>query len=132
MCIVFVELFMALRIRAQISEIFRVTRDAMSVMASSELDDDAKEARVRHCSLALFKATFLFLFKFLAIAAALATMYYAFLAFSPDRRQWLNEALVSIKVIVLLSFIAIAYVYGRNLIVNARQRSSSIARQTRS
>jgi hypothetical protein len=131
MCIVFVELFLALRISAQTSQMFLVTKEAMAVMASSELDDDTKESRVRRCSLTLFKATFLFLLKFLAIAAVLAAIYYAYIAFSPGQRQSLNETFVSMKAIVLLSFISFAYVYGRSRIVKAQKRFKPVTEKTR-
>lgn len=116
-CIAFVELFIALNIQREAVSLLSQSRDAMKVVMSSDLHDDEKEVLVRRASIEMFKSTFLFLGKFLAIVAVLFGIYWATIAAFPDLRTPIHDSFVSPIVLVALTLLATVYVWARNVIL---------------
>ena len=116
-CIVFIELFIFLDLEKEAIGIITRSREAMSVVMSSELDDDAKEAFMRHASIDMFKATFMFVIKFLLIAVVLYAMYWLLVSIAPDLRDPILESFVSPIVIIGVTFAGISYAWVRNVVL---------------
>jgi hypothetical protein len=73
--IVFIELFIRFDMDGSIRSILRISRDALAIITSRDLDDDTKEKVVRRSSLDIFRATLLFLAKFALICMAIYTLF---------------------------------------------------------
>jgi len=114
-CIAFIELFMALDIKREGVNLIARSRDAMAVIASSELDDDEKESFMRRTSVEMFKATIRFIIKFLLIIMVLFVMYWLTIFAFPELRAPILQYFVSPVGIVGMTLIAIAYVWIRNV-----------------
>jgi len=115
-CVIFIELFIYLDLNKEAMTIITRSRDAMGVVMSSDLDDDAKEAFMRRASVEMFKATFTFAIKFLFIVVVLYAIYWLLINVFPDLRDPVLESLVSPVVIVGMTFAAMSYVWVRNVI----------------
>jgi len=89
----------------------------MKVLTSSDLDDDDKEAFMRRASLEMFKCTFLFFGKFLAIIAVLFAIYWATILALPGLRTPINDSFLSPIVLVALTVLATVYVWARNVVL---------------
>ena len=113
--VVFVELFLGLRLLNEVGSIFRLSKEASGVLTSKELSDDEKEVRIRGASLNIFKATAMFIVKFAVIAAALAALYFALIQVLPERRAELDEGLTSWFGIVFVTVAMLIYVRIRNV-----------------
>lgn len=116
-CIAFIELFIWLDTKREAVSLLAQSRDAMSVVMSSDLGDEEKEVLVRRASVELFKCTFLFLGKFLAIVAVLYFIYLATVVAFPDLRIPIQESFVSPIVLVGLTLLATVYVWVRNVVL---------------
>lgn len=116
-CVVFIELFLLLGIADQAYAIVTGSREAMGVLASRELDDEAKEAAVRRASLEMFKATGLLVLKFGVIVIALWALFAAVVALSPGLEQPILRSFVSPLAIVGLTVAAAAYAWARHVVV---------------
>ena len=113
-CVAFVELFMLFRLRRDVSTILSLSREAVQVMMSPELGDDAKEAFMRRASARMFKSTLLFVLKFLLIVAVLYAIFAFTVYLAPEIEGSILQSVVSPVVIVLLTIATAGYVYGRN------------------
>ncbi len=116
-CIVFSELFIFLNLKNEAMELVTRSREAMAVVMSSKLDDDAKETMTRQASIDIFKATFKFVLKFLLIVIVLYAMYWLFITIVPELRVEILESFVSPLVIIGLTVAAMSYVWVRNAVL---------------
>jgi len=116
-CVVFIELFIALDLRQQAADLIARSREAMSVVMSSTLDDEAKEAAVRRASVDIFKATFVFAFKFLIIVIVLYAIFWLLVTLIPDLKSPILESFVSPLVIIGLTVAAMSYAWVRNAVL---------------
>lgn len=87
----------------------------MGVITSSELDDDEKESFMRRTSVEMFKATFLFILKFLLTISILFVMYWLFTVAFPELRVPILQHFMSPLVIAGMTVVAIAYVWIRSV-----------------
>jgi len=115
-CIAFIEMFIALDIKREAMRLLACSRDAMEVVVSSDLGDIEKETFMRRASLELFKYTFLFLGKFLAIAAILYFIYWATIASFPSLRTPIDDIFVSPVFLLGLTVFATVYAWARNVV----------------
>ena len=122
-CIVFIELFIFLNLQTEAAKIITRSREAMGVVISSELDDDAKEAFMRRAAIEMFKATFIFAIKFLLIVVVLYAMYWLLVRIFPELRYPILESLVSPIIIIGVTFAAMSYAWVRNVIIKQLQSS---------
>ena len=116
MCILFIELFIRLKMRDRIDRIFKVSREAAKIITSKELSDKQKEVLVRRSSITLLKATLTFSSLFLFMAMAVFGVRLAFIYFSPGMKAHLDQSILSPVVMVLLTISAIIYVWLRGAI----------------
>lgn len=115
-CIAFIESFIALDIQRDARALITRSREAMSVIMSSDLDDDQKEAYTRSASLQMFKSTGLFVIKFLAIGAALFVIYWATITALPALRTPILASFVSPLYLIGLTALAFIYVWVRSVL----------------
>jgi ABC-type antimicrobial peptide transport system permease subunit len=113
MCVLFIELFILLRVRQRVDTIFTVSRAATETMMSTELTDRQKETAVRRHSMALFRATLVFIAQFALIGAVIYLFYIGFVYLFPATEKTLAADLVSPLVITVMTLGAIAYVWVR-------------------
>lgn len=116
MCILFIELFIRLKMRDRIDRIFKVSREAAKIITSKELSDRQKEVLVRRSSMTLLKSTLTFSSLFLFMAMAVFGVRLAFICFSPGMKAHLDQSMLSPVVMVLLTISAVIYVWLRGAI----------------
>jgi hypothetical protein len=116
-CITFIELFIVLDVKKSATALISGTRDAQRVFASSEMSDDEKERYMRRETISMFKATAVFLFKFVLIFAALYALFRVATEFRPELEPGVVHSFTSPIVIVALTAAAMFYVWLRNVIV---------------
>ncbi len=115
-CVIFIELFIFLDLKNDAMRLVTQSRKAMSVVMSSKLDDDAKEAFLRQASIEMFKATFVLAMKFLVITVVLYAMYWLLVTIAPDLRVPILESFVSPVVIIGVTVVAMSYAWVRNVV----------------
>jgi hypothetical protein len=115
-CIVFIELFIALKIKRQAHNLISESRETMGVMMSPEIGDDEKEAFMRRAALKMLIATILFAGKFLLIVLALSTVFWLSVTIFPELQEPIMESFVSPAIIVGLTVLAVAYAWARNVV----------------
>ncbi len=115
-CIAFIELFIFLDLKKEAMSIVTRSREAVSIVMASELDDDTKEVFIRRASVAMFKTTFVLVIKLLLIIVVLYAMYLLVLAVFPELTDSILEGFVSPIVIIECTFAAIGYAWTRNVV----------------
>ncbi len=115
-CIIFIELFIILNLREQVSKLMGLSKEAMSIIRSKSLDEEQKEKQIRKKALETFMLTVLSTLKFLLIFLALFVFQRVVFIVSPTVGQTIMEKIVSVETIVLLTFFSIFYVWIRNVI----------------
>lgn len=116
-CTLFIELFILLRLNDTIKSVFDLSQQAVGVVTSKQLNDNEKEVIIRQTSLEMFKVTFIFIFKFVAIVLILYLAYLLLAEILSFSEATFVESLYSIKVIILLTLVAIVYLRLRNVVV---------------
>jgi hypothetical protein len=114
LCLAFVEMFILLKVMEDTQSILVLSRQAVDVLVSKEMSDDKKEVFMRKRSLALFKATFCFTLKFLAIFAVLFAVYFAVNRFFPPYGRIMADGMYSVRVLAVLTAGTMVYVWIRN------------------
>jgi hypothetical protein len=120
--VVFVELVIALDLRAQVLAIHAGARGALRVLAS-DASDAEKEAASRRASVSLFRDTGIFLLKLFAVAVVLAIAYFAVALIWPAGGRGLEAGLTSPVEIAVLSVVLVLYAWGRHAVVKRLQRA---------
>jgi hypothetical protein len=116
LCIVFLELFLLLRLRDDVMTIFRRSREALRVFMAKDLDDSEKETFMRRESVLMLKAAGSFTAKFAIIFGVLYLVYLLAVSAFPDLRDEILDSLVSPAVIVILTVATLCYAWARNAI----------------
>jgi Sulfotransferase family len=114
LCLIFVEMFILLKVMENTQSIFLLSRQALGVLVSKEISDDEKEVFMRKRSLALFKVTIFFTFKFLSIFAFLFAVYFIVNYFSPSYGKIMSDGLYSMRIVAVLTAGTMLYVWIRN------------------
>ena len=117
LCVVFLELFIRTGIVADALAVLTKSREAMVVMASSDLDDDTKEATVRAGSISIMKGTLRMAAKFVVILLVLYGLYRIVAALSPSTGSELPAMLVAPVPILLMTIATVAYAWIRSRVV---------------
>ena len=119
--VLFIELFIILDINGTVRSVLRISRDACSIMKSSELDEIEKERFVRRSALDMFKITLVFLAKIILILLALYVLYIilsSMFSLSEDR---LIEASFLPQTIIALILFGFLYIRLRSVIIRRLQ-----------
>lgn len=116
-CVVFLELFLFLDLRAEATAIVARSREAVRVMVAKDMSDDDKEAFMRRASLAMLKATATFTLKFLGIFAVLYAIFLGAVALVPDLERPLLDSFVSPPIILMLTIATASYAWVRNAVL---------------
>jgi hypothetical protein len=116
LCIAFVELFILLDLRRNFAAVAVHSREGISVLISSRLDDEEKEIIIRRKALDLFLATVLMVGKFLVIAVLAYSVYLLASPPLPESKEELAELLFSPWGLALLTGVTIGYVWVRNAV----------------
>lgn len=116
-CVMFVELFIHLGLKAEAVGLIEQSRNAANVIRSPDMDDAAKEVFVRRASFALFRITLLLLVKFLVIFGLLWGAYRVVSLISAPLGEAILERSLSPLALVGLTLAAAAYVWARNAIL---------------
>jgi hypothetical protein len=111
--LVLFELFRLLRMGANAKTIIARSQEAMRVLRSPQLADDAKESFMRRGSIEILKATLQLAAKFVLTVGILFALFQLFVAIFPDLRQPLLESLVSPSVITILTAAVVGYAWAR-------------------
>jgi hypothetical protein len=114
LCLAFVEMFILLKVMDDTQSILVLSRQAVDVLVSKEMSDDEKEVFMRKRSLVLFKATFYFTLKFLAIFAVFFAVYFTVNRFFPPYGRVMAEGIYSVRVLAVLTAGTMVYVWIRN------------------
>jgi hypothetical protein len=119
--VLFIELFILLDINDTIGSVFRISRDAYSIMKSSELDENEKERFVRRSSLDMFKITLVFLVKITFILLALYGLYILLSSVLPLSEDRLIEVSFLPQTIIALILLSFLYIRLRSVIIRRLQ-----------
>ena len=112
----FIEFFVLLRMRKTALSIVTLSQRAIGVVFSKDLSDDQKEVLIRQASVEMFKTTFKFFIKLISIVLGLYLAYMLLAKVLPFSETAFVESLYSVKVIILVTLAAMAYVWLRNVI----------------
>ena len=116
-CVVFLELFLLLDPRKEVVAIVARSREALRVVAASDMSDDEKEAFMRRGSLAMFKATAMLMLKLLGIFAVLYAIFLGTVAVMPDLERPLLDSLVSLPIVAMMTIATVLYAWTRNAVL---------------
>ncbi len=114
--IIFVELFIALKILPDAQNVLKLSSESVNVMKSKQMTDDEKEAFMRTNSVTMMKATLKFSAKFISIFVVLFALIYAVELYSKPLATQLSESFYSLTLMSLLTLVTLAYVWIRNVI----------------
>lgn len=113
----FIEFFVLLRMRETALSIVTLSHRAMGVVFSKELSDAQKEVMIRQASFEMLKTTFKFVIKFMSIVLGLYLAYLLLAKILPFSEAAFVESIYSVKVIILVTLVAMTYVWLRNVII---------------
>ena len=119
--VLFIELFIVFDLNDTARSVLRISRDAYSVMMSSDLGDDEKERFVRRSALDMFKITLVFIVKLVIILLALYVLYLilsSVFSLSEDR---VIEASLLPQTIIALILLGYLYIRLRSVIIRRLQ-----------
>jgi hypothetical protein len=114
--IIFVELFIALKILPDAQSVLKLSSESVKVMQSKQMTDDEKEAFMRKNSVIMMKATLIFSTKFISIFVVLFAFIYGVELYSVDLATQLSESFYSLTLMSLLTLVTLVYVWIRNVI----------------
>lgn len=114
--IIFVELFIALKILPDAQNVLKLSSESVKVMQSRQMTDDEKEAFMRKNSVTMMKATLIFSAKFISIFVVLFAFIYGVELYSVDLATQLSESFYSLTLMSLLTLVTLIYVWIRNVI----------------
>jgi len=114
--IIFVELFIALKILPDAQNVLKLSSESVKVMQSRQMTDDEKEAFMRKNSVTMMKATLIFSAKFISIFVVLFAFIYGVELYSVDLATQLSESFYSLTLMSLLTLVTLVYVWIRNVI----------------
>jgi len=115
-CIVFLELFIFLRLRADVMTIFGRSREALRVFMAQDLEDSEKESFMRRESVLMLKAAVRFAAKFVILFGVLYLVYLLAVSAFPELQDEILDNLFAPAVIVLLTVSTLCYAWARNAI----------------
>jgi hypothetical protein len=114
--VAFVEMVLRLRLFSHAGRTARISREAMAVVRSGTMSDDAKEAATRRSSLALVRQTGLFVIKVLvALALPMAIIAIAG-AMGPRTTAVITAELLSPLAIAAMTVVAALYGWARHAV----------------
>jgi len=114
--IIFIELFIGLKIIHDAYDVLQLSSKSIGVMKSSSMTDREKEIFMRTNSLSMLLTTFNFIGKFFFIFVTLFLINLAVEFFSADLALKVTESFTSIKFITLVTIVAIFYVWIRDVV----------------
>lgn len=115
--IIFLELFMLLRISKHVPAVVTLSRESMRVLASSTIGDDERETCMRRSSAEIFKATCGLAMKFLSIGLILYFLFWITTTQFPDLRKPMIESFASPIAIAILTAAIVCYALVRKAIL---------------
>ena len=115
--VAFVELFVLLNVKSNIRSVIELSRKAVGVLMSSEIEDSEKEVLVRRSSMKLFIATFVFTAKFLSVFVIFYAVYFLIDQLSPELGTAVIDGFKSPTVLIILTVATMCYVWVRNVAV---------------
>jgi len=116
MCIIFIELFIHMKLYNNIISIMELSKESMSVLLSSNMHDDEKEKHIRNGSIKIFQATLYFIFKLIFISLVLFLIYFIATNYFSIPKVILISNMSSITNLILLTGISAIYICIRNVI----------------
>ena len=114
--IVFIEMFIALKIIPDAQGVLKLSAQSVEVMKSKEMTDREKESFMRTNSLNMLKATAKFIFKFLLIVGVLVLLSFLIELYSTELSEAVIASFSSIKHMVIITVAAMFYVWIRNVV----------------
>jgi hypothetical protein len=119
--VLFIELFILFDINDTARSVLRISRDAYSIMQSSELDDGEKERYIRGSALDMFKITLVFLVKIILILLALYVLFIILSSVFSLSEVRLMEASLLPQTIIALILLGFLYIRLRSVIIRRLQ-----------
>jgi hypothetical protein len=119
--VLFIELFIILDINGTVRSVLRISRDACSIMKSSELDENEKERFVRRSALDMFRITLVFIAKIVLILLALYVLYIILSSMFSLSEASLIEASFLPQTIIALILFGFLYIRLRSVIIRRLQ-----------
>lgn len=112
-CLIFVELFILLKIMKDVRSVLDLSKEASRVLMSKEMSDDEKEVFIRRSSLGLFKSSFILMFKFICIIFVLYALYFGINLYSTEIGYVVLKGFQSLKILAVLTAVTMLYVWIR-------------------
>ena len=116
MSIIFVELFLFLKIIADAQSVMALSSKSVKVMQSKEMNDREKEKFMRTNSVTMLSTTFKFIGKFIFIFAVLFGVLWSIAQYEPVLASQIESDFYSITIIISLTLATLGYVWIRNVI----------------
>ena len=116
MSIIFVELFLFLKIIADAQSVLSLSSESVKVMQSKKMSDREKEKFMRTNSVTMLTTTFKFIGKFILIFAVLFGIVWSVAQYEPELAAQIESDFYSIYIIIGLTVATLAYVWIRNVI----------------
>ena len=116
MSIIFVELFLFLKIIADAQSVLSLSSESVKVMQSKKMSDREKEKFMRTNSVTMLTTTFKFIGKFILIFAVLFGIVWTVAQYESELAAQIESDFYSIYIIIGLTVATLAYVWIRNVI----------------
>ena len=114
--IIFVELFILLKILPDTKVVLDLSQSAVGVMSSKDMTDREKEAFMKKNSISLMVTTLKFIFKFLVVIGIIYALYYLTSLVSSEISSSLMNSIVSPIEMFVLTALTLVYVWIRSVI----------------
>ncbi len=114
--IIFVELFLFLKIIADAQFVMALSSKSVKVMQSKKMSDREKEKFMKTNSITMLSTTFKFIGKFILIFAVLFGILWAIAQYEPALASQIESDFYSIIIIIGLTLATLGYVWIRNVI----------------
>jgi len=116
MSVIFVELFLFLKIITDAQSVMALSAKSVKVMQSKKMTDREKEKFMRTNSVTMLSTTFKFIGKFILIFAVLFGILWSIAQYEPMLASQIESDFYSITIIIGLTLATLGYVWIRNVI----------------
>ena len=114
--IIFVELFIGLRVIQDAKGILKLSGKSLEVMKSKSMTDREKEKFMRTNSLTMMLRTLKFITKFFVIFIGIMLLNYLLKSVNAELAEAVIASFTSIKLILIVTIVTMIYVWIRNVI----------------
>ncbi|MFT6733276.1 MAG: hypothetical protein ACJAS9_001461 [Polaribacter sp.] len=116
MSVIFVELFLFLKIIADAQSVLSLSTKSVKVMQSKKMSDREKEKFMRTNSVTMLSTTFKFIGKFILIFLMLFGILWGIAQYEAELAAQIESDFHSITIIIGLTLATLGYVWIRNVI----------------